>query len=53
MNYIVGEKIGKCKVTIVNKKKADCKVRVATIDGDACAEIDYVRLDAVVEFKFY
>jgi hypothetical protein len=51
LHYSVSEASEKLTVTVLNKKKVACKVRVKTIDGDALAGEDYEKFDDVLEFK--
>jgi len=41
MHYTCNEDCGKVIITIINKKKTDCKIRVMSIDGTAEAGKDY------------
>ena len=52
MHHTIQENVGTAKVTIINKKRTDCKVRVMTIDGLAQAGKDYTKVDTILEFKF-
>jgi hypothetical protein len=47
----VSESSGKLTIVVINKKKANCTVRAATIDGDAKADEDYVPFDGIIEFN--
>lgn len=50
LHYSVSESSGQLTIQVINKKRANCAVRAATIDGDAKAGEDYDACDEILEF---
>ena len=49
---MIKESLGIATITVINKKRSDGLVRVATVDGIAQAGTDYVAVNHVLMFEF-
>lgn len=51
LHYSVSEAAGALRIKILNKTKIACTVGVRTVDGEACANDDYIPIDEEIKFK--
>ena len=51
LHYSISEAFGQIKVPIMNKSGQACSVAVATFEGEAKKDIDYIPVDTVLNFS--